>query len=383
MLLILALLSFLSWLYLLFLRGDFWRLGPQLPPASSLENWPPVAAVVPARDESAVIERTLSSLRRLDYPGRFFIVLIDDGSRDGTAALAAKIAAGRGHAVDIVSGKPLPAGWTGKVWAMAQGLEHIPPILPEARYVWFTDADLEHDPQALRDLVWQAESRSLDLVSNMAVLHCTSFWERLLIPAFVFFFRKLYPFQQVNSPRHSVSAAAGGSMLVRLETLRRSGGLERIRGELIDDCALARLLKTCGNIWLGLAVHSRSIRPYSFADIWRMVARSAYTQLRCSPFWLVTAVCSMVLVYLIPIIAVTAGCLSGSYLTAALGGMAWILMFAAYRPMVSFYRKPHWTALLLPAAALLYTLMTIDSARQHWQGQGGAWKGRVQPTKRA
>jgi len=229
-----------------------------------------VAAVVPARDESAVIERSLSSLRRIDYPGRFFIVLIDDGSRDGTAALAADVAAGPGHPVDIVTGKPLPEGWTGKLWAMAQGRQRIDGVLPEARYAWFTDADVEHDPQALRDLVWQAESQGLDLVSNMALLHCASFWERLLITALVFYFRKLYPFRQVNTPRHSVAAAGGGSMLVRLETLQQAGRFERIRGELIDDCALARILKACGKIWLGLTIHSRSIRPYSFADIWRM-----------------------------------------------------------------------------------------------------------------
>jgi len=195
----------------------------------------------------------------------------------------------------------------------------------------------------------------------------------------VFFFCKLYPFRQVNAPRSSVAAAAGGSMLAHLKALRQAGGLEQIRGELIDDCALARLLKAGGNIWLGLSVHSRSVRPYGFADIWRMVARSAYTQLQCSPFWLATAVCGMALIYLMPVIGFAAGCLSGNYAAAALGATAWIFMLLAYRPMMRFYRQPDWLALLLPAAALLYTAMTIDSARRHWQGKGGAWKGRIKP----
>lgn len=379
MLLILASLSLAAWLYLLLFRGFFWKLDMDLPAdANEFAEWPAVVAVVPARNEAPVIQRTITSLRSQDYPGEFSIVLIDDSSDDGTAAQARLAAEGEGHAFHIFPGQALPTGWTGKLWAMAQGVEHASVVLRRARYIWFTDADLEHDRQALRDLVGRAESRRLDLVSTMALLYCAAFWERMLIPAFIFYFRKLYPFRYANSPRHPIAAAAGGSMLVRIEALRRAGGLEAIRGDLIDDCALARLIKARGPIRIELTQRSHSIRPHRFADIWNMVARSAYVQLKYSPIGLLLTIVGMIVIYMVPVIGLAAGSLTRHFLIAGLGGAAWALMALAYRPTIRLYRQPGLTALLLPVAALLYTFMTIDSARRHWQGKGGMWKGRIQ-----
>jgi hopene-associated glycosyltransferase HpnB len=378
-LLILSSLALAAWMYLLLFRGFFWK--PERPsPAEAKEpaQWPAVVAVVPARNEASVIERTMTSLRRQDYPGEFSIVLVDDDSTDGTPSLAQQVAKGEGHALEVVRAGALPPGWTGKLWAMAQGARHASVALPGITYIWFTDADVDHDRSALRALVLQAESERLDLVSTMVLLHCASFWERLLIPAFVFFFRKLYPFRRVNRRETPTAAAAGGSMLLRARALDRSGGLERIRGELIDDCALARLIKAGGPIRLQLTTRSRSVRPYSFSAIWNMVRRSAYTQLNHSSLWLLLAVVGMAIIYIVPPVAVVLGTIAGQLLTAGLGALSWALMAFAYCPTVRVYRQPGLAALLLPLAALLYIFMTVDSARQHWQGRGGAWKGRVQ-----
>jgi hopene-associated glycosyltransferase HpnB len=378
-LLLLTCLSLAAWLYLIFFRGFFWKsdLRPE-PDAIELTQWPAVTAVVPARNEAAFVKRTLASLRRQDYPGEFTIVLVDDSSEDGTAELARQVPDEEGHPLHVMAGARLAPGWTGKLWAMVQGAGYAETILPHTRYFWFTDADLEHEPRALRSLVHQAESRSLNLVSTMPMLHCANFWERLLIPAFVFFFRKLYPFRQVNAPHHPRAAAAGGSMLVRREALQRSGGLEAIRGELIDDCTLARQIKAHGPIHLELTRHSHSIRPYGFSEIWRMVARSAYTQLNHAVLWLLVTVTGMVLIYMVPCIGLLSASLTGNLAIVALSGLALALMAFAYWPTIRLYRQPGWMTFLLPVAAFLYTIMTIDSARQHWQGRGGMWKGRAQ-----
>ena len=278
---ILAAVSLAVWLYLLFGHGGFWRADQRLDaPGDVIGAWPAVAAVVPARNEAAVIGQTLRSLLAQDYPGDLVVIVVDDESDDGTAA----VARGAGDRVVVVGGVARPAGWVGKTWALAQGVEAAAAAAPEARYLWFSDADIEHGPGVLRALVAKAEVRRLDLVSLMARLHCASAWERLLIPAFVFFFQMLYPFRRVNDPARATAAAAGGCMLVRRAALAAAGGLDAIAGELIDDCALARALKPGGPIWLGLATESRSVRPYAgLGDIWDMVARSAYTQLRHSP----------------------------------------------------------------------------------------------------
>ncbi len=376
MLAALTILSLISWMCLILWRGSFWQAGPVLSAAGKLEAWPSVAVIVPARDEAATIGHILYCLRSLDYPGELQIIVVDDCSSDGTAAIAGESATGPGHPLRIIASRPTEPRWSGKVWAMAQGVELSVGAFPGARYFWFTDADIEHEPHALRALVWLAETGRLDMVSTMVRLHCENFWERLLIPAFVFFFRMLYPFRLVNNPHSRVAAAAGGSMLVRVEALKQAGGLGPIHGELIDDCALARLLKKNGLVWLGLTSSSRSIRKYGFVEIWRMVARSAYTQLRRSPSLLAATLAAMVIVFLMPVFGLTHGLAAGRLSEASSGGIAWSLMTLAYCPMIRFYGLPAPAALTLPVASFLYALMTFDSALRHWRRRGGMWKGR-------
>ncbi len=386
---VLAVLSLAAWLYLIFLRGGFWRADQRLAPAPPPEaGWPAVVALVPARDEAPLIARTMRALLAQDYAGTFAVVLIDEDSSDGTAD-AARTAAGDGGRLVVVPATSLPAGWTGKLWALAQGVERAAEELPGARYLLFSDADIEHDPEVLRGLVARAEADRLDLVSLMALLRCRAPWERLLVPAFVFFFQKLYPFPWVNDPARAAAAAAGGCVLLRRDALAAAGGLEAIGGALIDDCALARAIKHSGStsgsgvprgaIWLGLTTTTRSVRPYAgLAGIWRMVARSASTQLRHSALLLVIAVFGMVVAYLGPPVALIGGAAAGGWPGALLGAAAWLLMAAAYGPTLRLYGQSPAGALLLPAAAVLYTLMTVDSALRHWRGRGGVWKGRAQ-----
>ena len=377
----LAVASLLAWLWLAAFRGGFWRCSRQLPadpPAPAA--WPEVVAVIPARDEAETIGRAVASLRDQDYPGRLSVVVVDDESRDGTAA-AARTA---DPEVEVVAGAPLPSGWVGKVWAQAQGLERVERAHPDTEWVLLTDADIAHDPTAVRRLVATGEASGLDLVSLMVRLRCASGWERLLIPAFVFFFQKLYPFPWVADPRRRTAAAAGGCMLVRRSALAAAGGLAVIADRLIDDCALAAALKPRARIWLGLATRSRSLRPYPrLADIWSMVARSAYTQLRHSPLLLAGTLAGMVLIYLVPPLAALTWPLHGNTAAAGLGAAAWLLMAAAFLPTLRLYRLAAWRAATLPVAALLYTAMTFDSALAHWRGRGAAWKGRTRPRRTA
>jgi hopene-associated glycosyltransferase HpnB len=361
-----AALSLIVWLALLFFRGGFWRADQRLDTdMPEPDAWPAVVAVIPARNEAATIGRTVASLLGQDYPGAFSVIVVDDNSDDGTAA-----AAGVSDRLSVVSGKPLPAGWTGKLWAVHQGLDHV----TDAAFVLLTDADIEHSPHSLRRLVAKAEEGGLDLVSLMVLLRCQRAWERLLIPAFVFFFQKLFPFSRVNDPTRPEAAAAGGCMLVRRAAFERAGGVEAIRDRLIDDCALAAAIKPGGPIWLGLTGDVHSLRSYErLGEIWTMVARTAYEQLRRSPLALIGTVMGMAIIYLVPPLAVA----SGEGIAAACGLAAWLLMIAAYRPTLRLYGLPAWYGLMLPVAALLYTLMTVDSARRHRRGRGGAWKGRT------
>jgi hopene-associated glycosyltransferase HpnB len=375
----LTLLSLLIWMVLLVGWGQFWRSDQRLPEIGikHLPIWPSVCAVVPARDEASLLPQTLRSLLLQDYPGRFQIILVDDQSSDGTADVARQTAAelGKSDRLRILSGQPLPVGWSGKLWAVEQGIQ----AAPAPDYLLLTDADILHAPSNLRQLVSKASAEQLDLVSLMVLLRCTSFWERFLIPAFVFFFQKLYPFPWVNDPDRKTAAAAGGCILVKRQTLAAAGGIEIVRQALIDDCALgAAIKKSGGRIWLGLTETTRSLRPYpSLATIWTMVARTAFTQLGYSPFLLVGALVGMVLVYLVPPVAVIAGALIKNWPVVITGLVTWLLMSLAYWPTVRLYRlSPLW-AYSLPAIALLYNLMTLDSALRHWRGQGGAWKGRV------
>jgi hopene-associated glycosyltransferase HpnB len=369
--------SIAAWLGLFFFRGGFWRAdqwldGDGAPP----QPWPPVVAVIPARDEAPTVGRAVASLLAQDYPGPFSVVVVDDASRDGTADAARAAAAGDGRLV-VAAAAPLPGGWVGKPWAMRQGLEAAFGAEPEAVYVLFTDADIEHDPPLLRRLVAKAVGEDLDLVSLMALLRCRSFWERLLVPAFVFFFQKLYPFPLVNDPKRSPAAAAGGCMLVRRGALDHAGGLEAIRDRLIDDCALGALLKVHGPIWLGLTRRVRSLRPYDrLADLWSTVARTAFAQLGHSWVFLMATVLAMGVVYLIPPLAVVIGLVGRDPWLVTAGLAAWFMMAFACRATFVLYGRPAVSTLTLPLAALLFTLMTIDSARRHCLGRGGTWKGR-------
>jgi hopene-associated glycosyltransferase HpnB len=370
---LLAGLSLAIWLYLLLARGGFWRLTT-LPRASDPVAWPDIVAVIPARDEAAGVGRTVQSL--LDYPGRLHLVLVDDQSRDGTADVARRAAAANDAAdrLTVVQGRPLPGGWTGKLWAMQQGLECAAEVAPDAAYVLLTDADIAHDAEELRRLVAHAVARDLHLASLMVHLHCRTWPERLLIPAFVFFFGMLYPFRWVNRPQHPMAAAAGGCMLVKRATLARIGGVGSFRDALIDDCALAARIKPLGPIWLGHAEATHSLRVYgSFTEIWAMIARTAYTQLGYSPLLLAGTVAGMALTYLVPLAGVV---LLGPWTPVAL--LAWLAMGVAFQPMLLHYgRQPFW-GLALPLIALFYLGATVGSAVNYWRGKGGQWKGRSQ-----
>jgi hopene-associated glycosyltransferase HpnB len=368
-----------AWAYLLAARGGFWRANirdeTDLAPAPAA--WPSVAAVVPARNEADVIALNVSSLLSQDYAVPLHVIVTDDQSTDGTAAAAhaAAEALGAGDRLTVLPGAPLPPGWTGKLWAQAQGTAHARSLPEPPRYLLLTDADIAYDQGVVRRLVARAEARRLVLTSLMAKLRCESLAERMLIPAFVFFFQMLYPFAWVNRAGSAMAGAAGGCMLVRADALEAAGGIGAIRSSLIDDCALGRVMKRQGPIWLGLTDSVHSLRPYpGFADIRRMVARSAYDQLGYSPLLLAGTVAGMALIYLLPpLLAVL-----GTGLAQAAGALAFGLMTLAYYPIVRFYGlSPLW-ALALPAIGLFYVLFTLDSGLQHWRGRGGFWKGRVQ-----
>ncbi len=381
-----ALLSLLIWIYLLVFRGGFWRSAERLEsPAIPPENWPAVCAIVPARNEAEVIGESLAALLDQDYPGSLTVILVDDHSDDATAAIARETAAASVNAgrFRLLQAADLPRGWTGKLWALHQGSQEAP---EEAAYLWFSDADIRQPPGALRALVAKAEAENRDLVSLMVALTCESFWERLLIPPFIYFFQKLYPFAWVKDPAAATAAAAGGCVLLRRKALQRIGGVAAIRHALIDDCTLAAAVKATrpqdsGGIWLGLDREARSIRPYSgLGQVWDMVARSAYTQLRHSPLLLAGTLLGMVLTYLVPPLLLLSWPWHREALPAGLGGFTWLLMAFSLVPTLRLYGQPLWFAPLLPVAAALYSAMTFDSAWRHWHGRGGRWKGRVQDT---
>lgn len=368
------------WVYLLVARGGFWLArdrddaGPPIPEPETA--WPRVAAIVPARDEAPVIGETLRALLRQDYRGSFRVIVVDDHSSDGTteAARRAASAAGASSRVAVVAAPGLPDGWTGKLWAVHRGIGHAEAMSEPPEYLLLTDADIRCSDDTLTTLMRRALAADLTLVSMMAKLRCVSFAERALIPAFVFFFQMLYPFAWVRSADRRTAAAAGGCMLVRRRALIDAGGIEAIRSELIDDCALARLLKRRGPIWLGLTKRVESIRDYaSLADVGRMVVRSAYAQLGFRPFALAAMAIAMIVTFLAPPLLT----FFGSGMPQALGALAWALMTLAYLPMLRFYGvSPGW-ALALPAIAAVYLWFTVESAWQHARQRGGAWKGRI------
>lgn len=372
----------LAWVYLLAGHGGYWRTDQRLPSRPGRpRTWPSVVAVIPARDEAAILPATLPTLFAQDYPGSFRAVLVDDRSHDATAVVAAALAKSR--PLRVLAGKPRPPGWAGKVWAMEQGIATADP----SEYVLFTDADIAYQPGTLTALVDAAEAGRYDLVSQMALLRTRTHWERLLVPAFVYFFAQLYPFRRVNRAGGRTAAAAGGCMLVRRQALRDAGGLKQIRGALIDDVALGRLLKRRpgkwrGKCWLGFGTGVYSRRPYPrLADLWGMVTRSAYDQLRYSPALLACTIAGLVWIYIVPPAAVVAGGLTiaagGAAVWCAAAGLAgWAVMTLTYLPMLRLYGLSALRAPALPLIAAIYTAMTLDSARRHWIGRGGAWKGR-------
>ncbi len=392
---LLSLLSLAIWIGLVGFRGQFWRADQRLNSSQkiSLAVWPSVCAVVPARNEATVLPTTLRSLLTQNYPGQFSVIVVNDHSTDGTEQVAQEIAQAlqRESQLQVLSTDPLPPGWSGKLWAVNQGIQHTlqSRIQPPPDYFLLTDADIEHASNNLHNLVTKAQQESLDLVSQMVLLRCESIWEQLLIPAFVFFFQKLYPFRWVNDPTRPTAAAAGGCILVNQEALRRAGGIAAIRDALIDDCALAAAIQSSGNnesakgkLWLGLTTTTHSLRTYtSLESIWTMVARTAFTQLHYSPWLLIGTLFGMGLVYIVPPLSMAIGIATGIWPVALTGSLAWVLMTLSFWPTVHLYRiSPLWT-LSLPVVAVLYTLMTLDSALRHWQGKGGAWKGRVYPLR--
>lgn len=365
------------WLYLTFARGGFWLLRERddrtAPPEP--KRWPSVLAVVPARNEADVIERSIGSLLAQDYPGAFRVILVDDQSEDGTADHARALPASP-ERLTVMTGAPLPHGWTGKLWAVSQGVAGAAETAPD--YLWLTDADIGHAPDNLRRLVARAEGEGRVLVSLMAKLHCSGWAEQLLIPAFVFFFDMLFPFGRVNDPRSKVAAAAGGCMLIRREALEAAGGVAAIRGEIIDDCAMGWVMKTQGPIWLGLTDRAVSLRPYQgWDEIGRMVSRSAYAQLGYSPWLLAGTLAGMLITYIAPLALAV---LAVAYPSpgALLGAAAYVLMVVSFVPMLHFYRAPPWLALAMPLIGGAYSWFTVQSAVEVWRGRGGQWKGRAQ-----
>ncbi|WP_461010564.1 glycosyltransferase [Streptomyces capparidis] len=384
----LAVASLLSWVWLTLFQGLFWRPLPAPPRSAAPTRWPSVTVVVPARNEAGTLPVSLPSLLAQRYPGPARVVLVDDNSDDGTGALARRLArepgGGAGLPLEVVSpGEPEP-GWTGKLWAVRHGVG-----LADGEYVLLTDADIAHGPGSLAALVSAAEGSGLDLVSRMARLRVETGWERLVVPAFVYFFAQLYPFRRVNRPGARTAACAGGCVLVRRSVLERAGAPAAFRDAVIDDVALARAVKRSGGrIWLGLAepdgeARVVSVRPYPrLAELWRMVSRSAFAQLRHSVALLVGTVLALALVYLVPPVAALAGAAAGEPVPAVAGAAAWLLMAGTYLPMLRYHRQPPWLAPLLPFTAALYLLMTVDSAVAHRRGRGAAWKGRTYPAPR-
>lgn len=371
----LALLPLAVWTYLIAFHGRFWWADQRDDRGAAPEPaaWPAVTAVVPARDEADVVARSVGSLLAQDYPGPFRVVLVDDGSSDGTAGIARAEATRLGSdRLEVLAGAPLPAGWTGKLWAVSQGVAHAGDA-PEL--LWLTDADIAHAPTNLRALVARAQEGRLALASQMVLLHCRTWPEKLLIPAFTFFFQMLYPFPRVNRPSSRVAGAAGGCMLVRREALERAGGVAAIRSALIDDCTLGGLLKRRGPVRLALTTQAWSLRPYTrLGQVGAMVSRSAYAQLNYSPWLLAGTLLGMGLVYLAPPLLALFG--SGPARWAGLA--AWALMAVSFQPTLRLYRRsPMWGA-ALPVIGALYSLFTVQSAVDVWRGRGGLWKGRAQ-----
>lgn len=377
--LIVAALALAIWIYLLAGRGGFWLASryDDLAPAPALETWPRVNVVVPARDEAPSIGDCIRSILSQPYPGELSVILIDDQSQDGTADIAIEAAASvhASHRLTILPGRALPSGWTGKMWALKQGQSLIESRLLHPHYVLLTDADIIYSGDAVMRLVARAERYRLVMASVMARLNCESWPEKFLIPAFIFFFSMIYPFSWVRDTERATAAAAGGCLLARWDALLNAGGIDSIRGALIDDCALGARLKMQGPVWLGYSQDVRSVRASNTVhDIGRMISRSAYAQLRYSPLILAGTVVAMIVLYIAPVLIA----LFGDGLDRLFAISAWLLMALAFQPTLRYYRQSPLWGLFLPAIAVAYMVFTINSAIQYKQGRGGMWKGRAQ-----
>lgn len=377
--LVIAAVALAIWVYLIAGRGDFWRTPKfdDLAPAPGFMNWPSIAVVVPARDEAAGVGGCVTSILSQPYPGELSLILVDDQSQDGTAEIATKAAAliGASDRLTVLSGRPLPSGWTGKLWAVKQGLTQVESRAALPEYVLLTDADIVYSGDVLMRLVARAQNERLAMTSIMAKLRCESFAEKYLIPAFIFFFEMLYPFAWVRSRTRATGAAAGGCILARWDALKGVGGIDSIRGSLIDDCALGAQLKTQGPVWLGFSQNVNSVRASdTVSDVGQMISRSAYAQLHYSVVLLIGTVLAMSIVFLAPVVVA----LFGHGLAATFAAAAWLLMALAFQPTLRYYGQSALWGPALPAIALAYMVFTVNSALQHFQGRGGMWKGRAQ-----
>ncbi len=370
--------TLLIWTYLAAAHGRFWQISRFTPEQQASTRAPDlVAVVIPARDEAEVVGRCVASLLQQEGGQRLHIFLVDDGSSDGTAEIArqAEQAAGKTEQLTIIRGRPLPSGWSGKLWAVQQGVERARELDPD--FLLLTDADIEHGLRSIATLITIARSQRCDLVSFMVKLYCQSLAERALVPAFVYFFFQLYPPAWISSPQRKTAGAAGGSILVRPQALERAGGIQAIRNEIIDDCALARAVKRSGGrVWLGISAETRSIRPYgTFAEVGRMISRSAFNQLQHSTWLLLFAMIGMTMTYVLPPLLAL---FSGRPVPSLLGAVAWAIMAVTFLPIVRFYRLNLLWSLALPLIAVFYMGATFHSAFKFWTGRGGEWKGRVQ-----
>ncbi|MBS3766284.1 glycosyltransferase [Candidatus Bipolaricaulota bacterium] len=384
--------SLIAWLGLVFGRHDYWKTEEKLTPEEEYEpsgEWPSVCAVIPARNEADALPETLPSLLNQGYPGELNLVLVDDSSDDGTGRVARELGekTGSEDRLEVLDADPPTEGWSGKVWTLQQGWQRAKSRNPDL--IWLTDADINHASSALEKLVGKLVSEELDMASIMADLRTDTGWEKFLIPNFVYFFKTLYPFSQVNNPQAGTAAAAGGCVLVRESALEEIGGFKRLRDAIIDDCSLARILKDEGKkLWLGLSHLSKSYRSYgNLGEIWKTISRSAFSQLNYSPFLLFGTVIGMVFLFLVPPagfalglagLATSAGGLSLPYSAGltALGGLGWLVQAYSFQPVLRWYGLSPYYGLAAPLGGTLYTLMTLDSAISWWFGKGSSWKGR-------
>ena len=374
---LLALISVAIWFTLIFFRGHFWRTNQKLwNTGATLSKPPEIVIIIPARNEERTIGQSILSLLEQDYKGIMSIIVVNDNSNDNTAEVVASVSHGY-SSIHLINGSKTPNDWTGKLWSMAQGVKFARKNFCHADYYLFSDADILHHPENLTRITAKALTENLALVSLMVKLRCNSLCERLLMPAFIFFFQKLYPFSLVNDPKKINAAAAGGCMLVNCEELEKSGGLTKIKTAIIDDCELAALLKQTNRIWIGLTQSTQSLRKYQFfSDVSGMVSRTAFVQLKYSGLNLFFTLIGMLIIYIIPVVSILFGIVTKDLILLALGLIGWVTMFFAYIPTLTFYKRPIWEASLLPISALLYSGMTIISAWRYTFGRAPRWKGR-------